>query len=297
MDDKDWLAFVAIAEEKNITKAAERLFVSQPGLSKRLKNLEQEFGAQLVMRAPNGVVLTPQGEYLLGYAKDMLVKLRKTKEYTENIKNKVQGTLRLGTSSIFAHYELSQILKGFLERYPDVDISLQTGLSQVVIRMLQKEEISVAILRGDYLWDEEKFLVHEEPICLVSAQPITFSELPNKPQISYMTDSSLKPIIDEWWRQSFAQPPLITMKVDNMDTCRQMVLNGLGWAFLPAIGLRQHDTLYIHELYWRNGEPLLRRTWMMHQNTSLELSQVKAFVDYIKEMYPFTKRSKSKNYR
>lgn len=146
-----------------------------------------------------------------------------------------------------------------------------------------KKEISIAIIRGDYHWVEEKFLLSEEPICLVSSKPIEFTELPHLPQISYLTDSSLEPMIQEWWRDFFSRPPFIPMEVDNMDTCRQMVLHGLGWAILPSIGLGHQPAPFTRELYWRNGKPLLRRTWIMFPTAALELSAVRAFVDFVKK--------------
>jgi DNA-binding transcriptional LysR family regulator len=167
MNEKDWVMLKVLAEEKNITKAASRLFIAQPSITYRLQQLEKEFGTKIVSRNPNGVVLTAEGEYLLSYAEEMLLKLRSAKEKIQNMSGKVQGTLRLGSSAIFAHYELPRILKGFLDNYPDVEISLKTGLSQKINRMLQIEEIAVAIVRGDYPWVEEKHLLSEEAICLV----------------------------------------------------------------------------------------------------------------------------------
>jgi DNA-binding transcriptional LysR family regulator len=284
MNEKDWVMLKVLAEEKNITKAASRLFIAQPSITYRLQQLEKEFGTKIVSRNPNGVVLTAEGEYLLSYAEEMLLKLRSAKEKIQNMSGKVQGTLRLGSSAIFAHYELPRILKGFLDNYPDVEISLKTGLSQKINRMLQIEEIAVAIVRGDYPWVEEKHLLSEEAICLVSQQPITLEELPHKPQIVYGTDSALKKMLEEWWRQIYSVPPRITMEVDSMATCRQMVLHGLGWAILPAIGLPQHNELFTEELHWKNDTPLVRRTWLMHHSASLELSAVQAFVDYIKHV-------------
>lgn len=285
MDDKDWLVLKTVAEEKNLTRAADRLYLSQPALTYRLRNLEKEFGTQLFARRPSGILLTPQGEYLLSYSQDMLFQINKVKERIKNMENKVQGTLRLGTSSVFAHYELPQILKSFLEVYPDVEVTLKTGLSRRIHRMLQKEEVSIAILRGDHNWEGEKFLLREEPICLVSSNPIEFNELPHKPQISYLTDSSLEPMIEEWWRESFACAPHITMEVDSMDTCRQMVLHGLGWAILPEIGLGEQGRLFTRELFWRSGKPLRRRTWVAFPEASLELSAVRAFVEFLQQQY------------
>lgn len=285
MDDKDWTILKTISEEKNITKAAERLYMSQPALSYRLKNLEKDFGAKIFLRNTTGIVFTHQGEYLLKYALEMLTQLTIAKERLQSMEHTVQGTLRIGTSSIFAHYELPAILKGFLERYPNVDISLKTGLSSKINKMLQKEEFAVAILRGDYFWPEEKHLLQEEHICLVSSSKIDLQDLPYRPRINYGTDSSLRIMLEDWWRKMFSSPPQVSMEVDSMDTCRQMVLHGLGWAILPFIGLQQHDSLYTRKLYWQDGTPVLRRTWMLYRNSSLELSAVHAFTDYLKQYY------------
>ena len=285
MDDKDWTIIKIISEEKSITKAAVRLYMSQPALSYRLKNLEKEFGAKIVLRNTTGVVFTQQGEYLLDYALKMLTQLTIAKERIQNMENTIQGTLRIGTSSIFAHYELPGILKGFLERYPKVDISLKTGLSSQINKMLQKEEFAVAILRGDYFWPEEKHLLQEEHICLASSNVIALQDLPDRPRINYRTDSSLQVMLEDWWRERFPCPPKITMEVDSMDTCRQMVFHGLGWAILPFSGLKQHDSLNTQELYWCDGKPLLRRTWLLYRNSSLELSAVHAFINYLKDYY------------
>ncbi len=285
MDDKDWVALKTIAEEKNITKAAERLFISQSALTYRLQNMEKEFKAKLFSRHAKGVQLTPQGEKLLAYAQDMLSGFRKAKESIASMQNKVQGTLRLGSSSVFAHYELPRILKDFLQLYPEVEISLKTGLSAPISRLLQKEEISVAISRGDHNWAGEKFLMRAEPLCLVNSGPLEIAELPLLPQIRYRTDSSLEQDIKEWWNGTFSRPPRITMEVDSMDACRQMVLNGLGWAILPAIGLGKQDGLFTRPLFWPDGRPLERKTWLLYFSSSLELPAVHAFVSYIKKRF------------
>lgn len=166
MDEKDWQMLSTIAEVKNVTRAAERLFIAQSSLSYRLKKSEKEFNANLLVRIPNGVILTPEGEYLLQYAKNMEKQLKKAKKSIQNMKGTIEGTLRIAVSSVYAHYVLPDILKGFMEEYPQVEILLKTSKSANVYRMLQKEEISIAIVRGDYLWTKEKHMLSEEPICL-----------------------------------------------------------------------------------------------------------------------------------
>jgi DNA-binding transcriptional LysR family regulator len=72
MNDRDWSILATIARERNISRAAERLFISQPALSVRLRAIESEFNARIFLRTPKGVSLTPEGEQLVAYANDML---------------------------------------------------------------------------------------------------------------------------------------------------------------------------------------------------------------------------------
>ncbi|SFO04262.1 DNA-binding transcriptional regulator, LysR family [Formivibrio citricus] len=282
MDDKDWRILKTVAEERNITKAAARLFTTQPALTYRLKSMEEEIGAQIVFRVPSGVVFTPQGEYLLAYATEMVQRFDKVKEYIKNMENKVQGALRMGSSAVFAHYSLPSMLKGFLAQYPEVEFSLKTGLSYQVLRMLEKQEIVLGVVRGEHAWDGDKLLLGEEPICLVSMENLEFDDLLRKPHIRYNTDPTLQKDIDDWWRHHFKKPPNTTMEVNTMDTARQLALNGLGWTILPAIGLPKNDALFVKPLSWRNGAPMVRKTWLLCADGAMELLTVRAFIDYLR---------------
>jgi len=285
MDFKDCIMIKTIAEEKNITKAADRLYTAQPSLTYRLKNIEKDLGTEIFLRNHSGVVPTPEGEYLLAYAEETIHRFNQVKAHIQNMSNTVKGTLRLGSSAVIAHYELPKLLKEYLEVYPEVDISLKTGLSQKIIRMLQKGELSVAIIRGDFTWTEEKHLLRDESVCLVSAQPLEFSKLPDYPRIVAQTDGPLQTMFEEWWRERYKVSPKVTMELDSMETCRQMVIQGLGWAILPSIGMSHHDNLYIQPLYWKNGQPLTRPTWLLYSTESIKLSAVRTFVEYMKENF------------
>ncbi len=292
MDEKDWLILQTLAEEKNITKTAERLYISQPALTYRLQQIEKEFETTLVIRGKKGIEFTPQGEYLVNYAKEMLLRAQKTKETIKNMEQKVQGKLRLGTSSNFAHYRLPILLKNFLAEYPDVEINLKTGWSSDVIQLVYKEEVHVGIIRGDYQWPEQKHLLYQEPLYIASKKKFDLDDLPHLPRINYMTDAHLKQTIDTWWKSRFTVPPLITMEVDKIETCKELVLYGLGYSIFPSICLRPDDGLYT---IWLTDEQLIKRnTWIIYRNTALDLLVVKAFVDFVKQFYagqehlPFT---------
>ena len=69
-----------------------------------------------------------------------------------------------------------------------------------------------------------------------------------------------------------------------MDTARQMVLHGLGWTILPTIGLPKNDTLFAQALFWPDGTPLIRQTWVLCSSVALELQTVRAFLAYLENM-------------
>ncbi|MBI0576771.1 LysR family transcriptional regulator [Neobacillus cucumis] len=283
MNEKDWVILQTIFEERNISKAAEKLYISQPALTYRLQQLEREFDTMIVARGKRGVEFTPQGEYLAQYARNMILQYRNTKEYLQNLDKEIRGSLRIGVSGIFARYELPAILKEFIEQYPNVEVIVKTGWSVEINHMLHKEEVHLGIVRGNYFWQEEKYLFHEEPMIIVSKKPITdLKELPKIPRVNYETDQTQKTLIDNWWEETFDQPPTITMEVDRIDTCKEMVLMGLGYAILPSICLKEDEDVYKIKLTNKNNKLLTRSTWLLYRERSLSLSAVNAFVDFLK---------------
>ncbi|AZV60178.1 LysR family transcriptional regulator [Peribacillus frigoritolerans] len=283
MDEKDWLILITLYEERNITKAAQRLFISQPALSYRIKQLEKEFKTNLISRGKRGVEFTVEGEYLVQYSKNMRKQLGAAKEHISNLDKKVKGTLRLGVSGLFARYKLPVLLKEFLTLYPEVEISLKTGWSSQIHQMLQKEEAHLGIVRGPYKWQENKVLFQEEKICIASSKKIELKELPFLPRVNYQTDQSLRNTIENWWQETFALPPKISMEVDRIETCKELVLNGLGYAILPEICIKDDEPLYTFPIVLSDNRYLLRETWVFYRDVTMDLAQVKAFIDFLND--------------
>ncbi|MFJ5718053.1 LysR family transcriptional regulator [Neobacillus sp. NPDC093127] len=281
MNEKDWRILQTVYQERNITKAAERLYISQPALTYRIKQLEEEFNVRILLRGKRGVEFTQEGNYLVLYSNKMLADLRKTKEHLENMDTQIRGTLRLGVASIFARYELPEILSDFLNEYPDIEIILKTGWSADMHNLLQKEETHVGIIRGNYNWPGKKYLLNEEKLFVVSKNKLNIENLPKFPRINYKTDLTLKGLTDSWWQETFDTPPNYTMEVDRIDTCIEMVLHGLGFAVVPEISLKGYHQLHRIEVSSKNNSEFSRKTWLIFNESSLELSIVKAFVDFI----------------
>ncbi len=284
MDNRDWLILKMLAQEKNITKTAESLYISQPALTKRLQQIESEFGTQIVHRGRKGVQFTPQGEHLVKYANDMLSTYMELKDYIQNMQDRVAGTLRIGVSNFITRNKLPKLLKLFKNRFPDVEFKVTSGWSGDIHQLIYDQEVHVAFVRGDYHWEDQKHLLLTEKIYIASLSQMDQKDLPNVPRIDYQADHKLKELIDNWWSTHFAAPPLIGIEVDKSDTCKEMMLNGLGYAILPGLVIEGEKDIFTIPLTDRSGQPIIRETWMLYHEEFMELKLVKAFIEFMKEL-------------
>lgn len=282
MDEKDWYLLTTLYEQKNMTKTAEQLYVSQPSLSYRLKNLEEEFGVPLFFKTKNGVEFTAEGEYLVQYSKKMLQQLQDMKDRISNMENEVSGTLRIGVSSNFAQYVLPGLLKTFSLKYPNVRFQVRTGWSSQVVELLNSSSVHVGIVRGEQGWSGERHLLSKEPLYLISKRQIDILHLPKYPLIHYSTDNSLKETISTWWGDQFSKPANVAMEVDRLETCKEMVKNDFGFAIVPGICLKNDENLYCQEIYFKDGNPVTRETWLIYNESLVNLTVVDKFVNFLK---------------
>lgn len=281
MDDRDWQILHLLHSQKNITKTAQLLFLTQPALTKRLMQIEAEFGVKIVNRGIKGVHFTPEGELLAKRAGQLLTTIREIKEEVSNLQQSVAGTLRLGVSNFFAKYKLPTLLKLFNEQYPLVDFQVETGLSRDVLHKVYNREVHIGFVRGEYSWPDQKKLLFVEKVLLVSKTEMDLAQLPDLPRVDYETDQMFKALVDNWWAENYTKPPLISMKVDRGDTCKEMVRSGLGYAILPSMFVSDAPNLYKRELLTSENTPVLRNTWMFYHEESLEKNVVKAFVQFM----------------
>ena len=95
MNEKDWTLLTALAAERNLTRAAQRLYVTQPAVTRRIQQIEQELNCAIVVRGARGVELSAEGEALARYAAEELQRLRELREYIDNHGADVRGMIRL----------------------------------------------------------------------------------------------------------------------------------------------------------------------------------------------------------
>ena len=275
-----------LAQEMNMRKASERLFVSQPALSQRLQTIEKEWGTRLFIRSQKGLSLTPAGEHVVEFVNEIITKQEKVRETIDSLQEGVSGTLKIAVASIVGQNWLPEVLKKFIDKYPQVKISLVTGWSSEILKCLYEDQVHIGIIRGTPDWKGVKVHLFNDPLYLVDRE-ITKPEQvlkTTRPFIQFKSDSNYYQEIQDWWMQKFKTSPKRTVVVDQIETCKQMAFNGIGYAILPSVTLRKADPdIFKIPLVDENNEPLKRDTWLLGYESSFELKQVNAFMELIRE--------------
>ena len=289
-DSRDWRILKTIAAESSLSKAALRLHISQPALTQRLHKLEDEFDTIILNRFSNGVSFTENGEIILRYAEEMLDRLDEIRKKIRHSYFPVTGQVRIGVSTTFAKHMLAPILRDFQSWFPDVEVSLRTGSSTLELPdMLRSGAVDAIIKRGGMEWPEGQHILFEEPKGILSASDIDIGRLLEKPcildQSSTITGS--KSLLMDWWEASFGiRPELKILEVNSIEACLEMVIQGLGWTFLPRIHHRGRKSLRFQALAWPDGRPIVQTTVLLYKFEVLENKAVLKFVDFILSNFP-----------
>ncbi|MED1469710.1 LysR family transcriptional regulator [Bacillus salipaludis] len=275
-----------LAQEMNMRKASERLFVSQPALSQRLQTIEKDWGTKLFIRSQKGLALTPSGEQVIQFVNEILKKEEKVRESIHSLQGGVSGTLKIAVASIVGQNWLPQVLKQFIDTYPQAKISLVTGWSSEILKCLHDDQVHIGIIRGTPDWKGAKIHLFSDPLYLVD-RVITKPEQvldTDRPFIQFKSDSNYYQEIQDWWMRNFKTSPKRTIVVDQIETCKQMTFNGIGYSILPSITLKSAEkNIFKIPLLNENQMPLKRDTWLLGYESAFQLKQVNAFVELIKE--------------
>ena len=283
MDEKDWLLLQALRETRSITKAADALYTSQPGLTKRLQMIEERFGTSIALRSKRGIEFTPAGEYLVSYACEMLEKLQAVHEHVNDMGSEIKGTLRVGASNYSVSYILPEILAAFKRRHPQVEFLVIAAWSSDVARMVGSGEVHIGFIRNDNSLLPERSLLITERTFICATKKIDLENLPDEPQIAYKSDPLVRAELNKWWAENYKRPPKVAMVVDRLVSTVDMVLKGLGYAFLSEIMIQRMEGIYKYEVKHPDGQPYTRRTWVVPNQDAKHLRLVSGFLQFMED--------------
>ena len=138
--------FYEVARTGNISKAAKELFISQPAISKSISKLEESLNTTLFLRSSRGVSLTEEGELLFEYVRTAFESLSRGEEELKRIREFQIGHLRIGVSNTLCKHILLPYLKGFVEQYPHIRITIESQDSIQTLSMLDQGRIDIGLV-------------------------------------------------------------------------------------------------------------------------------------------------------
>lgn len=203
--------FYAVANNGNITKASEELMISQPAISKSIKNLEQQLGGQLFIRTKRGVVLTDEGKEFYKYIKQAMEHISSAENKFTELINLETGCIKIGVSTTLTREFLLPYLEKFHRLYPKINIQIMTNTSSELVPKLRNGLIDMMIINlNDKNYDndieirkwrkiEDCFVVNKSFGYLLDRE-ISIKELNNYPLILQARESNTRMFLD-----SFAQ--------------------------------------------------------------------------------------------
>ena len=234
--------FLTVAEEGNLTKAAERLMIAQPPLSRQIRDLEEELGTPLFERKNHGVTLTEAGIRFRQYASQIAALSDRSIEDIRDLSSGLNGILYLATVEGRAPQILSKWIADFSKEYPNVEYNLWNGNSDDVVHRVRNGLCEIAVITAPY--DEEELVglkVHEEPwvamipnshpLSKVKSKSIELKDLADCDLLIPSRVSRLREISD--WFAPLNIEPKVICRLAHMQNAIELTKSGLGIAIFP----------------------------------------------------------------
>ena len=199
--------FYVVANKKNITKAAEELFISQPAVSKAIKKLENNLGGKLFNRTKKGVVLTEEGKEFYNYIKVALEYINNAENKFNDLINLETGTIKIGVSVTLTKYFLTPFLEKFHDLHPKINIQIDTNITKVLFHKLKNGLLDLVILNLPYKKENDIKIVKcrdiQDIFCSnknyqnLKNKKLSLNELNNYPLVLQAKSSNTRTFLDD----------------------------------------------------------------------------------------------------
>ena len=292
----------AVAAEKNFTRAAEILFISQPTLSRQIKSLESQLGIRLFSRKKNEIFLTDAGEIFLQYSERILTLCEESCRALNDFKNGDRGNLIVGASQTTGTYLMPRLLALFLQSYPQVNLKMHVDSTRIIAKNILNRQIDIAVVGGNIPNDLRKKLKIEDfvedelvlilpkfhPFAANKKKTIKKSDLYHLSFITLNSTSTIRQFIDNVLIKNGIETKQlnIIMELNSIEAIKTAVSLGLGAAFISSSAIENETRLKIIEIV--NIESL-RITRTLSIITNPQCYQSTAFKFFYKELWQLRK--------
>jgi DNA-binding transcriptional LysR family regulator len=229
--------FVAVAEERNLTRAARRLHIAQQSLSQQIRSLEAQLGVALFERTTRGVELTELGEVLLREARPVLAQAERAVDAVRRAARGEQGELRVGFLASVANHLMPPLVRSFRERHPGVALHTEDVTIAALVAGLREGSLDAGISRPPLVDDLESELIASEPVAavlpdghpLAERDELGLSELAGEPWV--LTPRESWPPWHRKYDEEYAQAgyrPRVVQRGSSVQNLLALVAAGVG---------------------------------------------------------------------
>ena len=285
----------AVATEKNFTKAAELLYLSQPSLSKQIKTLEKNLDILLINRENNKVSLTESGKVFLQYSERILALCEESCRALIDLKNGERGNLTVGASQTIGTYLLPRVLALFAQNYPQINLKIQVNSTRMIAKNVINREIDLAVVGGEisdklrknltveHFVEDEFSLIVPKSHPFASKKQITKKDLYHLNFITLNSNSTIRKFIDNILSQNQIETKQlrIIMQLNSIEGIKTAVSLGLGAAFVSSSAIEKEIELKTIEIL-KIENIQITRTLSIISNP--ECYKSKAFEFFYKEL-------------
>lgn len=231
----------------NVSATAENLYTSQPGISKQVRMLEDELGIQIFGRSGKHLThVTPAGLQVIEIANDILGKVESIKKVSEEYTKPNQGELNIATTDTQARYALPQIIKGFIKRYPKVNLHMHQGTPSQISEQAARGEADFAIateamhLYTDlimlpcYHWNRSIVVTRDHPLASITKPSI--EDLAKYPLVTYVFGFDKASEIEKSFNRANLHPRVV-FSATSADVLKTYVRLGLGVGVIASMAI------------------------------------------------------------
>lgn len=300
MDLRQLETFIKVANLKSFSRAAEKLYITQPTVTNHIQNLEKELGTLLINRSGKNISLTEAGSLLYRYAINIVNSCDMAKFDLAAYKGRIQGHLYVYSSSVPRKYILPNIIESFLQQYPDVSFTLADNDSKNVVKSILEGDTDFGIVGAKYPSKNLEYIELMEDRLLVIAPNNSLYSKPNYSDLTMDRISKEKILLREEGSgtRDLLEKELIKNKInikdlniiayiEDTETIKELVTLGVGISFLSERAVIDDIKLGKYKVFYIEGFDLSRKFYFVyHKKRQLSpLNETfRTFVlDYIKE--------------
>lgn len=255
LDTNALQAFLMVAKNGSFSLAAERLFLTQPAVSKRIAALESELDTKLFDRIGRKIALTEAGRTLLPRAQRVIIELEDSKRAVSKLSGKIEGRLSIGTSHHIGLHRLPPVLRTFTHNHADVELDLQfMDSEQACAAVVQGDlELGIVTLPLDQIDKLVMVQVWQDPLCVVVGKNHALATTKKVSAKTLSLCPAILPARGTYTREVLERvfAPLgislnVSLSTNYLETIKMMVNIGLGWSILPVSMVNKKDDRIIN---------------------------------------------------